>query len=132
MAASRQADVVGDVGNALIQRADELHGLLDPIAQKQRTTAVLRTDSSDIVGAGAKRDLSPKQREALVKGEVAAKAPSKHAEVTTMDDAAKKGEKPQDLGASRDICDDCKKAIEASGGKLTSPRSATWRQNDGF
>ena len=49
---------------ALTARAKEVHKALDPIAAKQRTTAVLQTNKGNVVGGG-KRDLSPAQRAVL-------------------------------------------------------------------
>jgi RHS repeat-associated protein len=111
----------------LIDRANEIHSVLSPIAQDMRTTAVLETDTVRVVAAGG-RDLSPAQRALLGPGEVAAKLPGAHAEVTALQHAAENGLTPQALGVTRDICPACQAAIRASGGTLTSARTAVWPQ----
>lgn len=94
--------------------------MLDPIAQAQRTTAVLRTSGGDIVAGGA-RDLTPAQRALLGPGEIAAKLPRAHAEVTALQHAAGAGLSPEAMAVTRGICPQCAASIEASGGTLTSP-----------
>jgi hypothetical protein len=118
---------LGDASSStarLEARAAEIHGALDPIAAKQRTTAVLQTSAGDIVGGGA-RDLNPAQRAMLGSGETAAKLPGAHAEVTALS-AVPPGATPEAMGVSRAICPGCQEAIEASGGTLTSPTTAVW------
>ena len=117
----------GQGTSTLAARAEEVHGKLDPIAQKQRTTAVLQTNEGTVVGGG-KRDLTPAQRAALKPGETAAKAPAKHAEETVLENAKLSGAKPQNMAVTRTICQGCKKTIEASGGTVGSDgKSATWK-----
>jgi hypothetical protein len=111
----------------LTDRVNELHeGILDPIAEGQRTTAVLTTDGPNVVGAGAEQDLTPRQRGMLEPGEVPAASPGDHAEVTTLREADTRGLTPSELEASRDICDRCKAEIEARGGKVIGPRRAVF------
>jgi hypothetical protein len=106
-------------------RAGQVHGALDSIAAKQRTTAVLRTSGDDFVAGGA-RDLTPAQRALLGPGETAARLQGAHAEVTALRAAEGAGVAPRAIGVTRPICPSCKQAIEASGGRLTSPTTAVW------
>lgn len=106
-------------------RAHQVHEVLDAVAAKQRTTAVLRTSGKDIVAGGA-RDLTPAQRLVLNQGETAAKLPGAHAEVTALKAAEAAGLHPKAIGVTRRICPECQQAIEASGGRLTSPTTADW------
>jgi hypothetical protein len=110
---------------ALVERAGEIHKILDPVAQRMRTTAVARTSTGDLVGSGG-RDLTPAQRAALKPGETATKLPKVHAERTVLNEAAKQGSKLEALGATRDFCEACRVAIEAAGGIVTSVRTAIW------
>jgi tRNA(Arg) A34 adenosine deaminase TadA len=110
---------------ALAARAGQVHDVLDPIAQAQRTTAILRTDAGDIIAGGA-RDLTPAQRALLGPGEVAAKLPGAHAEVTALRHATGAGWSPEAMAVTRAICPQCAAAIVASGGTLTSPTTAIW------
>jgi tRNA(Arg) A34 adenosine deaminase TadA len=98
---------------------------LDPIAQAQRTTAVLRTTVGRIVAGGA-RDLTPAQRALLGSGEVAARVPGVHAELTVLGEAARMGATPLEMAVTRAICPQCAAAIEAGGGVLTSPTTVVW------
>lgn len=90
------------------------------------TTEVLETKEGTRMAAGGTRDLSPAQRAALQPGEVAAKLPKAHAEVTALDHAAKNGLTPSRISTSNKICPDCARAVERSGGKVTHPKTATW------
>lgn len=107
------------------QRAGQIHSVLDPIARSRRTTAVLVTNRGRFVAGGA-RDLTPTQRAALRSGEMAATNPGTHAEVTALRQAASNGATPRGLAASRRICPTCAAEIRNSGGRLTSPTTATW------
>jgi hypothetical protein len=91
-----------------------------------RTAAVLETSGGDIVGGGV-RDLSPAQRAALNPGEIAAKLPQEHAEITVLQEAAARGLKPKAIGTSRDFCPDCIEALEEAGATITGPRTAVWK-----
>jgi hypothetical protein len=105
-------------------RVREIHEALDDIAQTMRTTAILETkDGTRIVGSGV-ADLLPRQRALLGAGEVAAKLPREHAEITVLEHAARNGLRPSELAVSRTICGDCREAIEAAGGRITSPTTA--------
>lgn len=105
---------------SLASRVDELHGALDPIAQNSRTTAVMSTrEGSDILASGG-RDLSPAQRALAGDGDVLARLPSAHAEITALDAAAKAGLTPSEIAVSRLICPEWQAAIEGSGGTITN------------
>ena len=110
---------------SLAQRAAQIQGVLDPIAQQMRTTAVLETNIGRIVAGGA-RDLAPSQRASLGPGEIAVQAPGIHAEATALDAVAKLGARPLELAVTRPICPQCAAAIRASGGTLTGPTTAVW------
>jgi hypothetical protein len=110
---------------SLAQRAAQIQGVLDPIAQQMRTTAVLETNIGRIVAGGA-RDLAPSQRAFLGQGEIAVQAPGVHAEMTALDAAASLGARPLELAVTRPICPECAAAIQASGGTLTGPTTAVW------
>jgi RHS repeat-associated protein len=112
-------------GTGLAGRAAEIHGVLDPIAQTQRTTAVLQTSAGRIIAGGA-RDLSPAQRALLGSGEIAARLPGAHAEVTALSAARALGATPEAMAVTRAICPQCAAAIEGSGGTITSPTRAIW------
>jgi hypothetical protein len=107
--------------------ANKLHGVLDPIAQKQRATAVLSTDKGKIAGAGA-RDLTPAQRDvARQLGLQPAKKAGAHAEETVMDAAKQIGAKPSVLSVSgQTICSSCTSKITESGGRLIDQSTAVW------
>lgn len=122
---SAPAARVGSVG--LAERAKEIHNVLDRVAQTRRTTAVLETDAGRIV-AGGTRDLDRFQRAALGRGEIAAKAPRIHAEITALDKAASIGATPSELAVTRTICPERAAVIESRGGKLTSRTTAVFRR----
>jgi RHS repeat-associated protein len=109
----------------LEQRAQQIHSALDPIAQSRRTTAVLQTDAGRIVASGV-RDLTPAQRALLGSGEIAARLPGAHAEVTALQTARQIGAIPEAMAVTRTICPQCAAMIEASGGTLTSPTTVIW------
>ena len=110
-------DGLGDAGEAaqLVARARQIHGVLDPIAQSMRTTAVLRTAAGDIVAGGGK-DLTTAQIGSLLPGEIAANAmPGAHAEVTAITQALNSGSTPEMIGASRAICRHCAQTAQIVG-----------------
>ena len=106
-------------------RAQEFRNLLDPIAQTRRTVAALATDGETIIAGGA-RDLAPAQRAAIQSGEIAARLPGEHAEITALRAAEEAGLTPRLLSTTRTICPSCAAYIESIGGKLTSSTSATF------
>jgi hypothetical protein len=109
---------------AVKTRVSQVHSALDRIAQSQRTTAVLETSDGTRIVASGGRDLTPSQRALLGRGEVAARFPNTHAELTALEHALQSGLRPARITVSRPFCDDCIKAIEAAGGKITSPTTA--------
>jgi tRNA(Arg) A34 adenosine deaminase TadA len=90
-----------------------------------RTTAVLDTSAGRIIAGGA-RDLTPAQRALFRPGEIAARLPGAHAEVTALQAAEGLGATPQSIAVTRAICSACAAAIDQSGGVLTSPTTAEW------
>ena len=111
----------------LPERAAQIHGALDPIAQAQRTTAVLRTTEGIDIIAGGGRDLTAAQRALLGPRELAAALPGAHAEITALEFAAKLGLTPQSMAVTRSICPACATAIRQSGGTLTSPTTVIFK-----
>jgi hypothetical protein len=105
-------------------RVGEIHGALHPIARSQRTTAILETTNGTRIVASGGRDLTPAQKTLLEPGDVAAKLPRAHAELTALAHAAQNGLLPARITASRPFCQECIRAIEAAGGKITSPTTA--------
>jgi hypothetical protein len=109
----------------LTTRAEEVHTVLHPIARNHRTTAVLETSGGDIIGGG-KIDLTPAQRAALRPGEIAARLPGEHAEITALQEAARRELRPRAISTTRDFCLDCRRALEEAGARITGPRTAVW------
>ncbi|PKQ18861.1 MAG: hypothetical protein CVT66_11855 [Actinobacteria bacterium HGW-Actinobacteria-6] len=122
----RGIDNAADAAKGVGARVEAVHGALDPIAAGRRTTAALDTVEGTRVLAAGGRDLSPAQRALMVPGEVGAKLPGAHAEVTALQHAAQNGLTPAEMAVSRTICPTCRAAIEQSGGQLTSPTTAIW------
>lgn len=115
----------GHNAGALVNRANEIHSALNPIAREMRTTAVLETNGGRVV-AGGGPDLTPAQRALLGPGETAARLPGAHAEVTALRHAAQNGLTPQAIGVTRTICPECEAAIKATGGTLINPTTGIW------
>jgi hypothetical protein len=110
------ATAVAAESGSLASRVDELNGVLDPIAQNSRTTAVLGTqEGTDVLAAGG-RDLSPAQRALARDGDLLARSPGAHAEVTALEAASKAGLTPSQIAVSRIICPACQTFIEGTGG----------------
>ncbi|WP_156160728.1 hypothetical protein [Demequina soli] len=120
-----RSDVAANTAG-LEARANALQGVLDPIAQNSRTAAVLGTREGQTVLAGGGRDLSPLQRALVQEGEIVARAPGVHAEVTAVNGARSAGLTPQGIGVSRPICPACQGFLEESGATITSPTTAWW------
>jgi hypothetical protein len=111
-------------GPGLQQRVRELHMVLDPRAQRARTTAI-----TEAVGPGgavtrivtsSERRLSPVQRRALAAGEVEGVGAG-HAEVTGIAAARELGLTPTQTVASRPICPTCASALDSQGVVAASP-----------
>jgi RHS repeat-associated protein len=113
---------------ALTELAWFIHGTLDdPIAEEKRTTAVLATSEKTTLVGGGKRDLDPDQREAArIFGLVPVRLPGEHAEITVLREAQRAGLTPTYLAVTRPICDACAAYIQSTGGRLTSPTTASW------
>lgn len=120
------ADAASDTA-ALQAKATSVHSVLDPIAQRSRTTAALGTTNGQTVLASGGRDLSPAQRAMAADGDVLARSPGDHAEVTAVNAALESGLTPQAIGVSRKICAVCVQYLEETGATITSPTTATWR-----
>ena len=110
----------GKVVSSLEQRAKELHGLLDPQAQRMRTTAVTETEEGVTYVSSSRDTLSPAQRAALKPGEVEATGPG-HAEITGINNAKQAGLTPTATAASRPICPTCAQALKEQGVTPASP-----------
>jgi hypothetical protein len=108
----------------LEQRAKELHGLLDPRAQRMRTTAVTETKEGITYVSSSLDKLSAAQKAALKPGEVAAEGAG-HAEVTGINAAKQAGHTPTATAASRPICPTCAQTIQEQGVKPASPLKKT-------
>jgi len=94
-------------------RVDELQGALDPIAQNSRTSAVLSTEEGTGILASGARDLSPAQRALANEGDILARSPGAHAEITALEAAEKAGLTPSEIAVSRPMCLECHAAMEA-------------------
>lgn len=108
----------------LEQRANQIHSVLDPRAQRARTTAVTEAVGPDgsvtrVVSSSEPR-LSPAQRKALAAGEVEGVGVG-HAEVTGVEAARRMGLTPTQSAASRPICPNCASALESQGVAPASP-----------
>ena len=123
--AAKAADALGGAakaakGGGAQARAKEIHGLLDPRAQRARTTAVTETADGTRVISSSERRLSPAQRRALGPGEVEGVGVG-HAEVTGVNAARGMGKTPTGTSASRPICSNCASFLEAEGVTPLSP-----------
>jgi hypothetical protein len=105
---------------SLQERANELHGLLDPVAQRRRTTAVTATAEGVTYVSSSEKRLSAAQQAALKPGEVAAVGPG-HAEVTGINAAKAAGNTPTATAASRPICPTCAETLNQESVKPASP-----------
>lgn len=125
IAAIRSGPALAKDATAALAR--KVHSVLDPIAQKQRATAVLSTDKATLVGSGV-RDLSPTQKTLATQlGLQATKKAGAHAEVTVIDAAKQIGAKPSSLSvAGQKICSACASRITESGGRLIDDSTAIW------
>ena len=86
---------------------DELQGALDPIAQNSRTSAVMSTEEGTDILASGGRDLSPAQRALANEGDILARSPGAHAEITALEAADKAGLTPSEIAVSRPMCPAC-------------------------
>ncbi|WP_394831366.1 hypothetical protein LVJ94_33135 [Pendulispora rubella] len=104
--------------------ATELNAVAGRIAADQRTAAILETrEGITLVGGGAV-DLTPAQRAfATARGWVPVALPGEDAEITVIQEAARRGLTPLRGATSRDICSGCSAHIEQIGGMVTGDRT---------
>lgn len=107
--------------------AARYHSVLDKIAAKMRTTSVLSTkEGTDIIASGGV-DLSKAQRALAEDGQILAKMPKAHAEVTAIEQARLSGLTPRQIVATRPLCPECRQAVINSGGTvLPDGLGAVW------
>jgi RHS repeat-associated protein len=101
-------------------RARQVHSVLDPRAQRARTTAVTETREGVRVISSSERRLTPAQRAQLRANEVEGVGLG-HAEVTGVDAARQMGLSPTGTAASRPICPSCTRTLEKEGVRALSP-----------
>jgi RHS repeat-associated protein len=124
--ASQVGEDLAEVEKDLASRVQQVHRALHPIAQRMRTTAGAVTRQGQTIFAGGARDLSPAQRQVVEQaGNVVAKMPGAHAEVTILNAVQQGGLRI--INASRTICPSCAEAIEAAGGRLINAFTAIWK-----
>jgi RHS repeat-associated protein len=110
----------GKVVSSLEQRANELHSLLNPQAQRMRTTAVTATEEGVTVVSSSENALSKAQKAALKPGEMAVEGAG-HAEITGINGAKQAGLTPTATAASRPICPTCAQTLKQEGVTPASP-----------
>ena len=115
-----KAGVAAEKTISLEQRARELHSLLNPQAQRMRTTAVTTTEEGVTYVSSSENALSKAQKAALKPGEVAAEGAG-HAEATGINAAKQAGHTPTATAASRPICPTCAEALKQEGVIPASP-----------
>jgi hypothetical protein len=111
---------------ALTARAKEIHDALHDFAKIKRTTAALGTREGKVIIGGGGRDLDPAQCKLLKPEEIEARLGGADAEITVLKKAFELELRPKALSTTWNICPRCQAFIEATGGKLTSKRSAVW------
>jgi len=113
-------DCKGVAKDTADSRAKELHALLDPRAQRARTTAVTETREGMRVVSSSERRLTPAQRANLRANEIEGVGIG-HAEVTGINYASRSGLNPTGAGTSRPICGECARFMAEHGIKPLSP-----------
>jgi hypothetical protein len=110
LGASKLLSRVGDLNKAAkvtaADRATQIHSILDPRAQRARTTAVTETQEGVRIVSSSERRLTPAQRAQLGASEVEGIGVG-HAEVTGINAAREMGLTPTATAASRPICTSC-------------------------
>ena len=101
-------------GKEAADRAKQFHSVLDPRAQRTRTTAVTETKEGIDVISSSERRLTPAQRARLGKNEIEGVGVG-HAEVTGVNAARNAGLTPTGTAASRPICSDCANFLKNQG-----------------
>ena len=96
------------------ERANAIHSVLDPRAQRARTTAVTETQEGVRVVSSSERRLTPAQRAQLGANEVEGVGVG-HAEATGINAAKGMGLTPTGTAASRPICTNCAQAMAREG-----------------
>lgn len=107
-------------------RASELQRALDSRAQNFRTSAVATTrEGTDVLAAGG-RNLSPAQRALQKPGDILAREPGAHAEVTALNAVRDAGLEPSAIAASRPFCAACSSYLTGEGATIIDPQTARW------
>jgi hypothetical protein len=101
-------------------RANQIHSVLDPRAQRVRTTAVTETKEGIRVVSSSERRLTPAQRAILGQNEVEGVGTG-HAEITGVEATKNMGLTPTGTAASRPICANCASTLSEEGIELLSP-----------
>jgi hypothetical protein len=109
----------GQVAEAM-DRAMEMHSILDPRAQRARTTAVTETQEGVRIISSSERRLTPAQRAQLGANEVEGVGVG-HAELTGINAAKQMGLTPTGSAASRPICSGCAASMAKDGVNPLSP-----------
>lgn len=121
------ADAADAADAGLQSAADAVHGVLDPIAQEMRTTAVIRpqTGAGNMVDvfAGSGRGLTAAQKELISQmgGIVAPNIPDADAEVTALEYVQSQGWNPVAGAASRPVCPICTNILVKNGANMVGP-----------
>ena len=119
--ASKTVDKAADVAKGTAaDRATQIHSVLDPRAQRARTTAVTETQEGVRVISSSERRLTPAQRAQLGANEVEGVGVG-HAEVTGVNAARGMGLTPTGTAASRPICPSCAGTLREQGIDPLSP-----------
>lgn len=108
------------VTKSAADRAKQVHSVLDPRAQRARTTAVTETKEGIRVISSSERRLTPAQRAQLGKNEIEGVGVG-HAEVTGVNAARGAGLTPTGTAASRPICTNCAGFLKDQGVNPLSP-----------
>jgi len=110
--------------SVLATRAEEIHGVLDPIAQSMRTTAVADVTNADgtisTLVSSSRNTLAPAQRAVLQPGETAV-AGAGHAEETILNAAQQNGQTVNTMGVSRTPCPTCQQKLDQAGVQVQGP-----------
>ena len=101
-------------------RAKQVHSVLDPRAERARTTAVTETREGIRVVSSSERRLTPAQRATLGVNEIEGVGVG-HAEITGVHAARKLGLTPTGTAASRPICVNCATSLAEEAVQVLSP-----------
>jgi RHS repeat-associated protein len=107
------------------ERAQQVHAVLDPIAQRMRTTAVAEVTNADgtvrTLVSSSRPTLGPAQRGALNPGEVPVSGAG-HAEQTILNSAQQNGQVVNSMGVTRTPCLDCAQRLQQAGVRVERPQ----------